>query len=242
MCKSSRIRDWFVKSSEKKVSGLWGAMVCRKCYIDEKVTEAMDSQTEMMVNLGTGFDTRAYYLSSLSEIPVWEVDQEVNINTKRKRLVKILGEIPKNVTLVSIDFDHENLNDVLRSKGYMADKKTFFILEGVTQYLTDDGIHSTFNFLSKAPSGSYLVFTYVTKDFIEGEVLYNQEKLYKTMVMKNVWTFGFKPENLSEFLNDYGWRLVEDLSYEQLAERYVKPTGRNLETIAIERVVYAEKL
>jgi len=124
----------------------------------------------------------------------------------------------------------------------MADKKTFFILEAVTQYLTDDGIHSTFNFLSKAPSGSYLAFTYVTKDFIEGEVLHDQEYIYKTFVNKKVWTFGFKPENLSEFLKEYGWRLVEDLSYEELAERYVKPTGRTLETLAIERVVYAEKL
>jgi hypothetical protein len=34
---------------------------------------------------------------------------------------------------------------------------------------------------------------------------------------------------------------VEDLGYDDLARRYVAPTGRTLATMAIERVVHAEK-
>ena len=40
----------------------------------------------------------------------------------------------------------------------------------------------------------------------------------------------------------YGWHVVEHLGYEELAERYVKPTGRELASTPIERMVYAEKL
>ncbi len=47
---------------------------------------------------------------------------------------------------------------------------------------------------------------------------------------------------MADFLGVYGWRVLEHLGYEGLAERYVKPTGRKLVSLALERVVYAEKL
>jgi len=49
------------------------------------------------------------------------------------------------------------------------------------------------------------------------------------------------PEAAPGFLDASGWRLIEDLGYEELAERYIKPTGRDLVTTPIERVVCAEK-
>ena len=143
----------------------------------------------------------------------------------------------------SIDFDHQELGAVLASQGYAADTKTIFVLEGVTQYLTEAGIQTTFDFLAKAPAGSRLVFTYVCKDFIDGKVLYDQEYLYKKMLLKDkIWFFGIDPEDVADFLGVYGWRVLEHLGYEELAERYVKPTGRKLVSLALERVVYAEKL
>ena len=54
--------------------------------------------------------------------------------------------------------------------------------------------------------------------------------------------FGFDPEDVDDFLCDYGWHVLEHLGYEELADRYVEPTGRKLEFMAIERIVYAEKL
>ena len=57
-----------------------------------------------------------------------------------------------------------------------------------------------------------------------------------------LWLFGLDPENVDDFLGDYGWRVLEHLGYEELADRYVKPTGRELTSMAIERIVYAEKL
>jgi hypothetical protein len=36
--------------------------------------------------------------------------------------------------------------------------------------------------------------------------------------------------------------MVERSGYEELTERYVKPTGRKLVSMPLERMVYAEKL
>jgi len=243
MTRSSGIRDWMVGLSEKKAHGVWAIFPCRKRYIEEKVAEAVVDQAEMMVNLGAGFDTLAYRLPALAEVPVWEVDQPYNIAAKRSRLEKVLGEVPAHVTLVPIDFDSEDLVAVLASHGYALDMKTFFILEAVTQYLTEAGIQTTFDFLAKAPAGSRLVFTYVRKDFMDGTALHGLESFHERMVLKDkTWLLGMDPEDVADFLGEYGWRVLEHLGYEELAERYVKPTGRKLEATAIERVVYAEKL
>ncbi len=243
LTRASWMRDWMLGMSEKKAPGVWTIFPCRKRYIEEKVAEATVDQTEAVVNLGAGFDTLAYRLDALADVPVWEVDQPVNIEAKRSGLEKVLGEVPAHVTLVSIDFDSEDLAAALASHGYALDKKTFFILEAVTQYLTEAGIRTTFDFLAKAPTGSRLVFTYVHKDFMDGKVFYGHEFLYKKMLLKDkIWLFGMDPEDVADFLGGYGWRVLEHLGYEELAEVYVKPTGRKLESLALERVVYAEKL
>jgi methyltransferase (TIGR00027 family) len=235
-------KDWVIRKSEEKVPGLWGGIMARKRYIDEKVAEAAD-QVEAVVNLGAGFDTRVFRLEALADVPVWEVDQPQNIDAKRSRLEKLFNEVAPHVTLVPIDFDHEDLATVLASHGHEPDKKTFFIWEGVTQYLTESGIRATFDFLSKAPAGSRLAFTYTPRDFIAGEIFYGQEYLYKKMLLKDkLWLFGLDPDNVDDFLGEYGWRVLEHLGYDELGERYVKPTGRMLLSMAIERMVFAEKL
>lgn len=243
LTRPSWARDWMVRAGEKQAPGTWAMALCRKRYIDDKVVEAVVEQAETVVNLGAGFDTQAYRLPALANVRVWEVDLPVNIDAKRLILKKVFGEVPAHLTLVSIDFDRQDLGAVLASNGYAADTKTFFILEGVTQYLTEAGIQSTFDFLDKVPAGSRLVFTYVRKDFMDGKVFYGHEFLYKKFVLKDkIWLFGMAPEDVADFLGGYGWRVLEHLGYEELAEVYVKPTGRKLESLALERVVYAEKL
>jgi O-methyltransferase involved in polyketide biosynthesis len=62
------------------------------------------------------------------------------------------------------------------------------------------------------------------------------------MLLKDrLWLFGLDPVRVDGFVGEYGWRIVEHLGYDELDERYVKPTGRRLESMAIERIVLAEK-
>ena len=121
-------RDWMIRIAEKMAPGVWAMVLCRKRYIDDKAAEAAGGQAETVVNLGAGFDTRAYRLPALTKVPVWEVDQPEIIDAKLRRLRKVFGEVPAHVTLVPIDFDREELGAVLASHGYAADTKTFFIL------------------------------------------------------------------------------------------------------------------
>ena len=228
------LRNWIIRISEKTYPGIWGGLLCRKRYIDDKL-KALVGQIEAVVNLGAGFDTRPYRMKALSAIPVWEIDQLENINTKRARLNKAFGALPSNVKLVAIDFESEDLGPVLAAQGYSMGKRTFFIWEAVTQYLTEAGIRKTFDFLSKAAPGSQLVFTYVRKDFLEGRAMFGNKRFYNNFVGKRLFIFGMEPGSWPDFLKPYGWTVVEDIGYDELAETYIKPTGRSLTSTPIER-------
>jgi len=233
--------DWIIGLSEKSNPGIWGGLLCRKCYIDEKLV-ASRNQIEAVVNLGAGFDTRPYRLPALSSLPVWEVDQRENIEAKEKRLRKGFGMIPANVKLVVADFDRDDLGSILAAQGYSAAKQTFFVWEAVTQYLTEQGVRATFDWLAKAAPGSRLAFTYVRKDFLDGKTFYGWESGYRQFVASKVWMFGMEPEDCPSFLKGYGWRILEDVGYDELAAKYIVPTGRRLASTPVERMVYAERV
>lgn len=234
-------RNWILRLTEESFAGLWGAMICRKRYINEKLVESI-TQIDAVVNLGAGFDTAAYRLSALSDLPVWEVDLPETAERKRGALRKLFGTVPEHVILLPVDFDRQDLGAVLESHAFSTKQRTFFIWEGVTQYLFETSIRTTFEFLANAARGSRLALAYIRKDFLEGRNMYRREGLYKRYVMSKIWLFGMEPEGVAAFLQTYGWRAVEHLGYEELQERYVKPTGRQLAVMPIERIVYAEKL
>jgi methyltransferase (TIGR00027 family) len=235
------MRDWLIGLSEKSDPGIWGGLLIRKRYIDEKV-EAYRNGIEAVVSLGAGFDTRPFRLQILADVLMWEIDQRENIETKEKRLRKALGQIPTNVKFIAVDFDLDDLGAILTSRGYSGSKRTFFVWEAVTQYLTEQGVRAIFDWLAKAATGSRLAFTYVRKGFLSGETLYGWESGYQRFVATKVWQFGMEPEDCAAFLEGYGWRVIEDLGYDELRARYVGPTGRSLTSTPVERIVYAEKI
>lgn len=238
------LRRWMLNYTEKQIEGGASAFLCRKRYIDETIVAAVkNGSVATIVNLGAAFDTRVYRLSALTSVPAWEVDQPANIEAKQKGIQNAIGTVPSHVTLAPINFITQDVGAVLREYGYSGEQKTFFIWEAVSQYLTETAVRQTFNFFAQAPAGSQLTFTYVLKEFIDGDNLYGQEKFYERMLVKDkIWHFGFDPAEVADFLGEYGWRLIEDLSYEELNNRYAKPLGRILPSMKIERMVWAEKL
>ena len=173
----------------------------------------------------------------------YELDLPINIDRKRTRLTKLFGEVPANVTLVPIDFETQDLADILADHGYRPKRPTFFVWEAVTQYLTEPGVRKTFDFLATAAVGSHLVFTYVRKDFLEGTALYGGENAYQEFVVKRqLWHFGMDPDQVAKFLADYGWSETEQMGPQEFTHRYLRPSGRVLPVSEIERSVYARKI
>ncbi len=200
------LRRLTISAGERAVAGSWALIMCRKRFIDDKLDEALPD-IDAVVILGAGMDTRGYRLAHRSDIPVFEVDLPINIDRKKAAVRRAIGGLPTSVHLVPLDFERDDLIGTLTGHGYNPEARTFFIWEGVTQYLTEDAVRTTLGALQGTPPGSRLVFTYVRKDFIDGLNMYGAAILYKRFRQRQqVWKFGLDPEDVAAFVGEYGWQ------------------------------------
>lgn len=236
-------REALVNQLERGNPGGWAGIACRKTYIDERCTEALAAGAAAVVDLGAGLDTRAYRIPGVERCVFLEVDLPVNLDRKRRWIARTFGAVPPHVRLVPVDFDREPLWPALLAHGLPTDAPAFFIWEGVTQYLQAAGVRATLAALAGAPRGSRLVFTYVLRDFIAGDEMYGLPALYRRFVVdRKLWHFGLLPDEVAPLLAEHGWRVVEHPTADEIHARYVRPTGRDLAVMAIERLVLAEKI
>ncbi|MEY8017097.1 SAM-dependent methyltransferase [Mycobacterium servetii] len=236
------IRRLMIRGSEWSGPGLWASLACRKRFIADKLTESLDD-IDAVVILGAGLDTRAYQLTRRVRRPVFEVDLPVNVARKFTTVRRVLGELPLSVRLVALDLERDDLLTALGEHGYLPGSRVFFICEGVTQYLTEATVRRTLEGLRAAAPGSRLVFTYVRRDFIDGTNRYGTRALYRAVRQRRqLWHFGLQPDEVAAFVAGYGWRLVEQAGPDELARRYVEPTGRALGTSTLEWSAFAEKI
>lgn len=236
------IREWGINLREKQVPGTLGGIICRTRYIDDVLQSAIKNGMENILILGAGLDSRPYRIPEINKTKVFEVDLPSIQNFKKKRLIKILGSLPSHVTFVPIDFNDQNLEETLGSKGLDISKPTFFIWEGVTQYITPEAVDSTLRYISKTCLGSSIVFTYIQKSVIDGTSnLEGADTLMKlTKNAKAPWIFGLEPSNIAEFLQQYDLSLIEDVGASYYQEKYLKPLGRNLKVFEVERIAFAK--
>jgi methyltransferase (TIGR00027 family) len=235
------LRRLLTAGMQRSRPGLWASLVCRKRFVADKLDDAL-GDIDAVVILGAGLDTLAYRLTRRTRIPTFEADLPVNIARKAATVRRVLGTLPLSVRLVALNLENDDLLTALAEHGYQTDWRTFFICEGVTQYLTEETARRTLAGLRAAAPGSRLVFTYVRSDFIDGANQYGARSLYRRVRHKRrVWRFGLDPDQVAGLLAEYGWRLIEQAGPEQLEKRYLEPAGRKLTASQIEWSAYAEK-
>ena len=227
---------------EKSTPGVIGGLLCRTRYIDDVLTNAIKEGVGTVVNLGAGMDTRAFRIPGIENIQYFELDFPEVLKAKRAYINKKIGELPANVSLVPVDFNRQELGEELKKAGYSLSSKTLFIWEGVTQYISREAIDNTLKYVARAATGSRIVFTYVLESFINGSYVPDGlDSLYKFFLKKKnpLWFCGFEPADMREYLSKYSLSLIEDVGHEEYLERYIKPKGRDLTVMEIERTVLA---
>ncbi|GAA1761427.1 SAM-dependent methyltransferase [Nonomuraea bangladeshensis] len=239
-CRWKAVRERMIAATAKRAPGVWGGVLCRKRYADEKVAEAFHGEIEQLVVLGAGLDTRACRLTPPGG-HAYELDLPANIAAKARRLRAMPGGAPERVQLIAVDFESADLAKVLAGHGFQADRPAMFVWEAVTQYLTEEAVHATLTFLSRAAPGSRLLFTYVLVDFL-AHGGYGAAALHEEFVAKRrVWRFGLAPDEVGPLLERYGWAEHEQVGTAEYRARYLEPAGRDLPIMDIERFVHAAK-
>jgi methyltransferase (TIGR00027 family) len=129
--------------------------VLRSRYAEDCLAESFSSGVRQYVVLGAGLDTFAYRQPSWADsLQVFEVDHPATQQWKRRRLAEAGIAIPKNVNFVSVDFDKIAAPTALSKAGLDFAARAFFSSLGVTQYLTEAALNSTFQTVLTASEGS----------------------------------------------------------------------------------------
>lgn len=133
------------------------AMVARTVFIDDAIREAGHGQ---LVILGAGLDGRAYRMSELKDVTVFEVDHPDTQRDKLQR-AKSLTAAAREVKHVAVNFERDSLDDALEQAGHDQARPTTFIWEGVVMYLDPKDVEATLSVSVKrsAPT-SRLVINY----------------------------------------------------------------------------------
>ena len=237
------LRGLVLSLRERRMPGSLGAILCRTRYIDDVLKRSLEEGLDQVVILGAGFDSRAYRIPGMDQVQVFEVDLPGTRELKQIRLEKVLGAVPGNVTLIGMDFDQQDLGDILAAAGFQKGKRTLFIWEGVTQYLTAEAVSNTLEFVSDdSGAESGIVFTYVRQGIIDGTDRPEWFGPFLSFASRvgSAMIFGLDQAELEQYLSDHGLKLIDDAGAVEYQRLYLSPLGRTLDVFDGERVVLAK--
>jgi methyltransferase (TIGR00027 family) len=225
--------DYEQAMQDPEVIGIVRAMMVRTRFIDAALERAIDTGATHVVILGAGFDSHAYrYRDLLQDIRVFEVERPVTQALKKERVNSVLGGPPDNLTYVPLDFEHEDLDEVLARHGHDTAKRTFFILEGVTMYVREESVRSTMSFVAAHPAGSSVVFDFVSRPMVEFLASSRLDAVpvlaqpafqrFLNLIKDEPWVFGLPVDGERDFLAGVGLELREAfvIGGEESLQRY----------------------
>lgn len=218
------LRDGAEKLIEALFAGHHYYVVARTRYLDDFLLSNLADAPEQVVILGAGFDSRAYRFSDrLSNVAVFEVDHPATSAAKQAAVQKVRGTTQNQVIYVPVDFNTETLADKLRRSGYQDQRKTVFLWEGVTPYLSSDAVDDVLQFIRvSAGSGSRVVFDYVVKSIIDGTCDWRgaRNEFEKMSRSSEPLIFGIAEGEAGPFLSARGYCEIVDVGSRELTERY----------------------
>ena len=198
--------------------------IVREQYVHDLMVREASAGLDQLVILGAGFDTRAYRIAELTTVPVFEVDHPITQAQKRRALQGVVEPLPANVTFVGVDFEVDDLGERLRAAGYREDKRTLFVWQGVSMYLTPSGIDRTLGFVTRhSAKGSIIVF-----DYFDARAMQSAEALVIrvfTGIMGEKVTWAIDQREIEAFLTTHGFTDVRNADHAQMAAPHL--TGAN---------------
>ncbi len=234
---------WYL---ERKGPGLPAGIAARTRYIDDIVKQEVANGAKQVVIMGAGLDMRAFRLEELKDIHVFEVDFPATQQLKQRKLEAI--ELPERnrLSYVSIDFNRDELGEVLAKSGYDHSVKTLFIWEGVTMYLDAESIDRTLAFIaSNTGNGSSLYFDYLMQSVLNGSCPYPEAVAVRKSESFNSdgvekYTYGIEESAIPQFLSERNFKLLEHMTGESLKDRYFHGQNANRYVFRICGFIHAQ--
>jgi methyltransferase (TIGR00027 family) len=218
-----KVRQWVMKN--KVAPGAYEFMVARTAFFDHVVRDELLRNIPQIVLLGAGYDSRPYrFKELLKQTRIFELDAQPTQLRKQELLGQAGIPVPEHVTFVPVDFNRENLKEVLLEAGFSGDERALFVWEGVTYYLSAEVVDNTLGVIRTiSPAGSSVCFDFAS---LSTEALGEEgaKKLREHMKSKHPaepTKFGIPQGKLGAFLTERGYVVIEHLSSSEMEARYL---------------------
>lgn len=207
-------------------------MIARTVAIDEAIRSAANPQ---LVLLGAGLDGRAWRMSELRDVTVFEVDHPDTQRQKRERAAQ-LTPMARDLRFVPVDFTRDRVDDALAAAGHDRSQPTTWIWEGVVMYLTRQEIETSLAVIGdRSAAGSRLV------------ILYHQRALMRVIVGLIVRRVGeplrsaFNAPSMRKLLASHGFTVSSDEDLGVIGKRLSPELAPIAKRVRHNRLVVAEK-
>lgn len=223
-------RNFFLKRIYP--SGMYEYVISRTKYIDLEFKKALSEGIEQILIFAAGFDSRSIRFRDISsKARIFELDVPVTQTAKINRYMEKGIEIPGNLVFIPIDFERQSISERLVESGFEKEKKSLFLLEGLTMYLQPESVDKTFRIIRDFASvGSRVIFDHIYSSVIRKENLYEGEKeLYQSVSKNNEgFCFGIEKGNINEFLARYGFEAAGILNSMALEDLFFRDSKGEL--------------
>lgn len=174
----------------------------RTHMIDDYIQKALMNGVELVLNLGTGLDTRPYRLNLPPTLTWVEADFPQIIDFKESRLKneKPRCQLERHKIDLSVTAAREAFLAEINSRG----KKTLTLTEGVVPYLSEEDVAALANNLAAQSNFRLWITDYFSPFFME---LHRKGKI-GSRLLQNA-PFRFSPRNWEQFFRENGWTLRE---------------------------------
>jgi methyltransferase (TIGR00027 family) len=210
------LRGAVERYADHRAPGARTSAIARTAYIDDAVRAAVSAGVDQVAILGAGFDSRAQRMPELAGVRVFEVDRADTQAAKR-------AQLPAGVRYLAVDFERDRLGDALTAAGWEAQRRTLFLWEGVTGYLTEPAVTAVLCWIATTAPGSSVVFTYLHGGLLDGTRRFPGAARIMARLRRigEPWTFGLHPEAVGPFVARAGLVLREDVGADDYRRRYL---------------------
>jgi len=237
-----------------KLPGGMPYIMAKSRAIDDMLLQALDEnkKPEQLVILGAGYDTRVYrFRDKLTDTTCFEIDHPEMIARKRKAIKQLKStttqgeDYNSSVHYCAADFNGQDNFDLdwLISQGIDKDKKTMFIIDGVSYFLQEDAFKNLLSVISSFPESTQVVFDYVYAEILSGSI-YRGSEAFKSSLKKmgEPVSYGIHQQEFMDNMKVLGFELTELLNPKKLEQQYLtSSTGESIQPYGFLNIAFLRR-
>jgi len=216
-----------------KLPGGLPYIMAKSRVIDDMLLHALDEdqKPEQLLILGAGYDTRCYrFHEQLKKTQCFEIDHPEMIARKRSAIQQAVTASMKNDSNVSsvhycaADFNGKDNFDLdwLSSQGIDHNKKTVFIVDGLSYFLQPEAFEHLMSVIALFPKNSQVIFDYIYADILHKSKRRGSEA-FKSSLKKigEPVSHGLVQNDLESYLDKFGFEVTDLITPKKLEKEYL---------------------